>query len=80
MTKQKRRTIRQLAQFLVVYKVARLVDGPRVFGEKWRPYDGTRRTKADACERIAQLEFEHQASLTYVYKFSFLHWKLIGRY
>ena len=80
MEKTQRRTIRRIAQFQVVYKVARIVDGPRVFGDKWKPFDGTRRTKDDACETIERLQYEHGGNSKYEYKFSFLHWKLIGRY
>ena len=80
MEKTQRRTIRRIAQFQVVYKVARIVDGPRVFGDRWKAFDQTDRTYMDACERADRLEFEHRGNSKFEYKFRALHKKLIGRY
>ena len=75
MKKEGRRTLRQVAQFLVVYRVIQL-DGVATVGERWRTYDQTLRTHMDACERADRLQNE-QAYGRMAYSFRAMHQKLM---
>lgn len=72
MQKTKRRTLRQVSQFRVVYRGLWR-------NEPWRPYDTRLRSYMEACEDVEKLEFTHSTSRMYRYAFKVLHNKLVGK-